>query len=111
MGKERRRVHDCSDGFEKTRRSPGARKATKGGWRLFPPGFLSRFFKIMDGSCDECAGGRVGPFTYFLLHSLTQFEIVKQKEMKWLSPLAKPFKNNIRKARDYDTIKMIEMDS
>lgn len=52
------------------------------------------------------------PFRYFfLLHSLTQFEIVKQKEMKSLCPLAKAFKNNIRKARDYDTIKMIEMDS
>lgn len=52
------------------------------------------------------------PFRYFfLLHSLTPFEIVKQKEMKSLCPLAKALKNNIRKARDYDTIKMIEMDS
>lgn len=31
--------------------------------------------------------------------------------MKSLCPLAKAFKNNIRKACDYDTIKMIEMDS
>lgn len=32
------------------------------------------------------------PFRYFLLHSLTQFEIVKQKEMKSLFSLTKPFK-------------------
>lgn len=79
----------------------------------------------MGGWCDERAGLRwpedgslmaptvlLPPFRYFfLLHSLTQFEIVKQKEMKSLCPLAKAFKNNIRKACDYDTIKMIEMDS
>lgn len=54
----------------------------------------------------------LSPFRYFfLLHPLTQFEIVKQKEMESLCPLAQAFKNNIRKARDYDTIKMIEMDS
>lgn len=46
-----------------------------------------------------------------ILSSLTKFEIVQEKEMKSLFPLAKAFKNNIRKARDYDTIKMIEMDS
>lgn len=39
MGKERTCMHDCSDGFEEMRRSPGVKKAAK---RLFP---LFRIFK------------------------------------------------------------------
>lgn len=87
------------------------KEAAESRLRLFPFFFhsLSRLFKKKkkDRSCDEHAGvhwavkGLVTvatlllffpPFRYFLLYSLTQFEIVKQKEMKSLSPLTKPFK-------------------
>lgn len=110
MGKERRCTHGCSDGYEKMRGSSGVKEAAKSRLRLFLVFFFSSFFKqiifkqCIDHMMSWCASGsgRVGdsghsvaffpPFRYFLLHSLTQFAIVRQKEMKSLSPLTKPFK-------------------
>lgn len=40
MGKERRCMHGCSDGFEKMRRSLGVKEAAKSCLRLFPFSFL-----------------------------------------------------------------------